>query len=85
MQRDPEINKHLQTAMKRHCMPHKFSAEEVKPRSMKTVLVAFCPREKSNHNRTVREAMSIYFDEESKEWKLLKSVPNVGEIVKKVV
>ena len=37
MQRDPEINKHLQTAMKRHCMPHKFSAEEVKPRSMKTV------------------------------------------------
>ena len=37
MQRDAEINKHLQTAMKRHCMPHKFSAEEVKPRSMKTV------------------------------------------------
>lgn len=37
MQRDPEINKHLQIAMKRHCMPHKFSAEEVKPRSMKTV------------------------------------------------
>ena len=27
--------------------------------------------------------MSHYFDEESKEWKLLKSVPNVGEIVKK--
>ena len=37
MQRDPEINKHLQIAMKRHCMPHKFAAEEVKPRSMKTV------------------------------------------------
>ena len=37
MQRDPEINKHLQIAMKRHCMPHKFFAEEVKPRSMKTV------------------------------------------------
>ena len=37
MQRDPEINKHLQIAMKRHCMPHKFSAEAVKPRSMKTV------------------------------------------------
>lgn len=27
--------------------------------------------------------MSHYFDEESKEWKLLKYVPNVGEIVKK--
>ena len=37
MQRDPDINKHLQIAMKRHCMPHKFSAEAVKPRSMKTV------------------------------------------------
>ena len=37
MQRDPEINNHLQIAMKRHCMPHKFFAEEVKPRSMKTV------------------------------------------------
>ena len=37
MQRDPEINKHLQIAMKPHCMPHKFFAEEVKPRSMKTV------------------------------------------------
>ena len=35
MERDPEINKHLQIAMKRHCMPHKFAAEEVKPRSMK--------------------------------------------------
>ena len=37
MQRDPEINKHLRIAMKRHCMPHKFAVEEVKPRSMKTV------------------------------------------------
>ena len=37
MQRDPEINKHLQMAMKRHCMPDKFSAENDKPRSMKTV------------------------------------------------
>ena len=27
--------------------------------------------------------MSHYFDEESKEWKLLKSVPDVGEVVKK--
>ena len=25
--------------------------------------------------------MPYYFDEESKEWKLLKSVPNVGEVV----
>ena len=37
MQRDPDINKHLQIAMKHHCMPHKFFAEAVKPRSMKTV------------------------------------------------
>ena len=27
--------------------------------------------------------MSLYFDEESKEWKLLKSVPDVGEVVEK--
>ena len=27
--------------------------------------------------------MSHYFDEESKEWKLLKSVPDVGEVVKR--
>ena len=37
MQRDPEINKHLQIAMKRHCMPLKFAAEEVKPRLTRTV------------------------------------------------
>ena len=37
MKRDPEINEHLKIAMKRHCMPHKFSAEEVNPRSMKMV------------------------------------------------
>ena len=28
MKRDPEINEHLQIAMKRHCMPHKFSGSE---------------------------------------------------------
>ena len=27
--------------------------------------------------------MPYYFDEESKEWKLLKSVPEVGEVIEK--
>lgn len=81
MQRDPEINKHLQVAMKRHCMPHKFSAEEVKPRSMKTVLAAFCLQERSDNYFADPKAMTYYFDEESKVWKQLLSVPDVGEVI----
>ncbi|CAH3138679.1 unnamed protein product [Pocillopora meandrina] len=81
MERDPEINKHLQIAMKRHCMPRKFVAEEVKPRSMKTVLVAFRSKERSYCYKAADQAMTLYFDEESKVWKPLQAVPDVGEEV----
>ena len=36
MQRVPEVNIHLQESMMRHCIPsHEFSAEKMKPRSMR--------------------------------------------------
>ena len=37
MKQVPEINKHLQESMMHHCMPHKFDAEKIKPRSMSPV------------------------------------------------